>query len=155
MTAIAEAPKKAAPVTELPAPWKILPHRYPFLFLDRVLLLNPGVSGVGLKNITVNEHFMVGSQPNGPLFPAAFMAEALAQMSGVVLRGQPSAEKAVLSYLAAIRDFKFHRTAGPGDQLILFSQRARSFGKLHRFDVSAEVDGEVCAAGEITLAVEG
>jgi 3-hydroxyacyl-[acyl-carrier-protein] dehydratase len=143
---------------------KLLPHRYPFLFVDRVLLLDPGVSGVGVKNVTANEQFFWGwrNKPSaerqtvleGQLFPGAFMAEALAQMSGVVLRGMPGTSGASLSYLAAIRGFRIRRQAGPGDQLILFAQRGRSYGHLFRFKVRAEVDGAECADGEITLALE-
>ena len=140
---------------------KLLPHRYPFLFVDRVLLLDPGVSGVGLKNITANEHFFwgwrsaqAGARSEGQLFPGAFMAEALAQMSGVVLRGLPGASGATLSYLAAIRGFRIRRQAVPGDQLILYANRGRSFSNLCRFKVRAEVDGAECASGEITLALE-
>jgi len=149
---VSDAP--SAPAPGLPTPPQVLPHRYPFLFVDRILALEPGVRGVGLKNVSANEHFFNGHFEGRPVFPGVLTIEALAQFAGVVLRGQAAQGDARISYLACVDELRFRRPIYPGDQLVLHAELERAHGKLHRFKVRAEAGGEVCAEGLLSLALE-
>ena len=138
-------------------PTEVLPHEYPFVYLDRILAIEKGVRGVGVKNVTSNEYFFPGHFRSRPMMPGVLVVESLAQLTGVVLEGaarERREEERRLSYLARIRDMKFRRLVEPGDQLVLFSEIGRRSGSLVRARVRAEVDGKVAAEGEIVLALD-
>ena len=142
---------------DIQRPTDILPHEYPFVFLDRVLAIEKGVRGVGVKNVTSDEYFFRGHFRSRAMMPGVLVVESLAQLTGVVLKeatGGQREEERRLSYLARVRDMKFRRLVEPGDQLVLFSEIGRRAGSLVRAKVRAEVDGEVAAEGEIVLALD-
>ena len=140
---------------------RVLPHAYPFLFVDRVLLLEPGRRGIGLKNVTIDEPCFEGHFPDWPVLPGVLLVEALAQMAGIVWRGGGlSGEGAdggiaagTISYLATVDKFKFRRPVFPGDQVVLMARHLSAWRTLARFEVSAEVDGQPVAEGETAFVV--
>jgi 3-hydroxyacyl-[acyl-carrier-protein] dehydratase len=121
-----------------------LPHRYPFVLVDRVLELDKGKYVRALKNVTINEPFFPGHFPVRPVMPGVLMIEALAQaaaMLALVTQGSgPSEERMV--YLVAIDDARFKRPVGPGDQLILEAWLERMRAGIHRYRARASVDGK-------------
>jgi len=129
-----------------------LPHRYPFLLVDRVLEINVPETLVALKNVTINEPFFTGHFPGLPVMPGVLIIEALAQAGGLlVFEGAGEEKHGSVLYLAGVEKTRFKSPVRPGDQLILrvaLSVRRRS---LWRFDCQAEVDGRVAAVAEITM----
>jgi 3-hydroxyacyl-[acyl-carrier-protein] dehydratase len=137
---------------------RALPHAYPFLFVDRLLVLEPGVRGIGLKNVTIDEPCFQGHFPGRPVFPGVLLVEALSQMAGIVWRGTPVAaeggpSEGRASYLAGVDGFKFRRPVFPGDQVVLFAEHLSSWRTLARFSVRAETDGHAVAEGETAFVV--
>lgn len=133
-----------------------LPHRYPFLLVDRVLECRPGESIRALKNVTYNEPFFPGHFPYRPVMPGVMIIEALAQAAGIlafVTAGVLPDESARL-YFAGIDKARFRRPVEPGDQLILSAKLERSLKGIWRFSAVAQVDGEEAAAAEIMVAPE-
>ena len=124
---------------------KILPHRPPFLLVDRIIELEPGKRIVGIKNVTMNEPFFVGHFPNFPVMPGVLIIEALAQTGGVLaLRDETiGSEKLVL--FAAIEEAKFRRPVVPGDQLRLELEVLQRHTSFARMKGKALVDGKVAA----------
>ena len=134
----------------------ILPHRYPFAMLDRIVELEPGRRGVGWKNISVTEPWFAGHYPEMSIFPGVLIIEAMGQLAGVVFasgfRGSVSAVPRA-GYLAAVRSIKFTRLVRPGDRLVLTAALGTSFGNLTEATVSATVDREPAASGRLAFAV--
>jgi 3-hydroxyacyl-[acyl-carrier-protein] dehydratase len=118
-----------------------LPHGHPFRFVDRVIETDPGKRAVGIKNITYGE----------AILPGVLIIEAMAQIAGIALHSADRPGQTGPSYLAAVRNVKFHRPVTPGDQLRLFAELVAQMDKLARFAVKAEVNGEIVADGEIVL----
>ena len=139
---------------ELEKAARALPHDYPFVFVDKVLTLEAGKRGTGLKNVSANEYYFRGHFRGRPIVPGVLIIEALAQMTGIVLMGhRPAKEDKELSYLARVRDIKFKRPVRPGDQLILYSEITGRTGDLVRAHVKAEARGETVAEGNLVLAM--
>ena len=131
-------------VTEI---MKFLPHRYPFLLVDRIVEMEPPTRIVGLKNVTMNEGFFQGHFPGAPVMPGVLILEAMAQVAGVMLdREMPDEEKCKkLIYFTGIENAKFRRPVVPGDQLrmeIELLHRRSSFGKV---SARALVEGKLAA----------
>ena len=129
-----------------------LPHRYPFLLVDRVLEISMPSSLVALKNVTINEPFFTGHFPDLPVMPGVLIVEALAQAGGLLVFELVGEEKhgAVL-YLASVEKARFKSPVRPGDQLILRVVLTASRTSLWRFDCRAEVDGKIAAEAQITM----
>ncbi len=130
-----------------------LPHRYPFLLVDRVLACEPGVSLLGLKNVSFNEPFFQGHFPAQPVFPGVLIVEALAQGTGLLASLSDAAlGKGVTYYLAAVDNARFKKQVTPGDQLLLHIQYIKHKRHIWSFDCRAEVNGELAASAEIMCA---
>ncbi|HUW55644.1 MAG TPA: UDP-3-O-acyl-N-acetylglucosamine deacetylase [Planctomycetota bacterium] len=123
---------------------KILPHRYPFLMVDRVIELEGYERAVGIKNVTMNEHFFQGHFPGRPMMPGVLQIEAMAQLAGVLLRRKLTEEKK-LALLMGIDEVRFPRPVVPGDQLVLEAVAVRVKTRSGQVRCRASVDGETTA----------
>jgi 3-hydroxyacyl-[acyl-carrier-protein] dehydratase len=134
---------------------KQLPHRYPFLLVDRVLEIDKGKTIKALKNVTINEPFFQGHFPNRPVMPGVLMIEALAQAAALLsfdaLDTSPSDD--TVYYFAGIDGVRFKQPVGPGDQLILLVELLRMKGGIFKFKARAEVDGNLAVEAELTCAL--
>ena len=130
---------------------KKLPHRYPFLLVDRVVELEKDVRIKALKNVTINEPFFTGHFPNRPVMPGVLMLEALAQASALLSFASEGEESdgSRLYYFAGIDGARFKRVVEPGDQLVLESTIERKKASIYKYQTRATVDGEL--AVEATL----
>jgi 3-hydroxyacyl-[acyl-carrier-protein] dehydratase len=130
---------------------KKLPHRYPFLLVDRVLEIERGVRIKALKNVTINEPFFAGHFPIRPVMPGVLMLEALAQTSALLsfesMDTEPGDDTVV--YFVGIDGARFKRPVEPGDQLILESSIDRIKGGIYKYKTRASVDGETAAEAEL------
>jgi len=128
-----------------------LPHRYPFLLVDRVLEVTPDKSLVAIKNVTINEPFFQGHFPQRPVMPGVLMIEALAQASGVLIystiKQLPSKDN--WFYLAAVDNARFKRIVTPGDQLRLEVEIVKRKRDIWKFKTTATVAGELACSAEI------
>lgn len=133
-----------------------LPHRYPFLLVDRVVELEEGKSIRGYKNISINEEVFNGHFPEVPIFPGVMIVEALAQVSGILgfkTLGQKP-EDGYLYLFAGIDKVRFKRQVVPGDRLLLESEVVSERRGIWKFAGKASVDGELAASAEILCAVK-
>jgi len=130
-----------------------LPHRYPFLLVDKVVECEPGVRLLGVKNVTYNEPFFQGHFPQKPIMPGVLILEALAQATGL-LASETAGDELVgmIYYLVGIDKVKFKRPVVPGDQLMLEVRFVKSKRNIWAFECRAEVDGEFVAPAEIRCA---
>ncbi len=129
----------------------LLPHRYPFVLVDRVLSLDPDKEIVALKNVTINEPFFPGHYPHHPVMPGVLIVEAMAQVAALLSfssMGFKKDEKSVY-YFAGIDGARFKRPVTPGDQLIIKVSLIRSMRGLYKFKGVAEVDGQLAAEAEL------
>lgn len=133
---------------------EFLPHRYPFLLIDRVVECEPGVRLLGLKNVTYNEPFFQGHFPNEPIMPGVLILEALAQATGLLASETEPEElgKGMTYYLVGIDKARFKRRVVPGDQLMLEAKFVRSKRNIWSFECKAEVEGEFVASANIMCA---
>ena len=134
-----------------------LPHRYPFLLVDRVVELTPGESVRGYKNITANEAVFNGHFPEQPIFPGVMIVEAMAQTAGVMLGvGMDVIDSELLIYFMNIDKCKFRRKVVPGDVLEMHvtTVRGKPGGKIFKFSGKAVVEGELAAEAEFTAMVD-
>ena len=132
---------------------KILPHRYPFLMVDRVLEFVPGKSLVAIKNVTANEAYFQGHFPGHPVMPGVLILEALAQAGGVLACQSVTAEERIaILYLVGVEQSRFREMVRPGDQLKLSVELTKHKRNLWMFATRAEVDGKVVAEAEIMMA---
>lgn len=129
----------------------LLPHRYPFLFVDKVVELVPGKRIVGLKNLSINESFFFGHFPERAVMPGVLMLEALAQVAGLLaLKSQPAdAEQDGLFFLAGVDAARFRRAVIPGDQLMLEAEISSLKRNIMKHKTRALVDGELACSAEI------
>jgi len=131
---------------------KFLPHRYPFLLVDRIIEINPGKKATGIKNVTCNEEFFQGHFPGNPIMPGVLMIEALAQVAGLLaFRSGATAGKAV--YFMSIERAKFRKPVIPGDQLKLEVSILQQRGNVWKFSGNALVEDKVAAEAEFTAMV--
>lgn len=131
----------------------IIPHRYPFLLVDKVLEIEEGKRVVGLKNVTANEPFFQGHFPDYPVMPGVLIVEALAQVGAIaVLKMEENEGK--LGFLAGIDKCRFKRQVKPGDQLKLEVEIIRMRGAIGKGKGTATVNGEVACQAEIMFALQ-
>jgi 3-hydroxyacyl-[acyl-carrier-protein] dehydratase len=132
-----------------------LPHRYPFLLVDRVLECVPGERLVAIKNVTINEPFFMGHFPLRPVMPGVLIIEAMAQATGLLaFRTIGLPPKDVLYYLVGVQNAKFRRSVEPGDQLVMTVRIQRTIRGIWCFGAKAEVDGVVAVSAEIRCAAK-
>jgi 3-hydroxyacyl-[acyl-carrier-protein] dehydratase len=134
---------------------RIIPHRYPFLLVDRVEAIEGTERCVGIKNVTANEPQFQGHFPGMPVFPGVFMVEAMAQTAAVMVgAGLGLADRNIGVYFMAIDAVKFRRKVGPGDQLRMEVVTKRGGGKVWKFEGRATVDGELACECEFTAMMD-
>ena len=131
---------------------KILPHRYPFLLVDKIISMEKGKRAVGIKNVTMNENFFVGHFPGRPVMPGVLIVEAMAQVGGVMMLS-PEENQGKLAFFMAVDRVKFRKTVLPGDQLVIEVIAGRIKSKTGRVYGKAYVDGKVAAEGELMFAL--
>jgi len=134
---------------------KKLPHRYPFLLVDRVLELERDVRIKALKNVTINEPFFNGHFPSRPVMPGVLMLEALAQASALLSFASEGEESdgSRLYYFAGIDGARFKRIVEPGDQLILESRIERKKASIYKYSTRATVNGDLAVEAELMCTV--
>jgi len=143
----------AASAIELPIDTKgimaLLPHRYPFLLVDRIVALEKGKSISGLKNVTMNEPFFQGHFPGEPVMPGVLMLEGLAQTGGILAILSDPEMLGRLVYFAGVDKARFRRVVRPGDQLIYQLEMIKQKGKITKMAAKAYVDGQLVTEAEL------
>ena len=131
----------------------LLPHRFPFALIDRVIEHVPGKKAVALKNVTINEPQFQGHFPERPLMPGVLIVESMAQVGGIIVTQMPDLPKGLFVF-AGINNVKFRRPVVPGDQLVitceLLSIKRKRFGKVKS---EAHVDGKLVCSGELMFSL--
>ena len=127
----------------------LLPHRYPFLLVDRVVEVEPGKRLLGYKNVTINEPFFQGHFPEKPVMPGVLIIEALAQATGLLAMESEDVAGKAIYYLVGVDKARFKRPVVPGDQLMLEVEVLKQRRGIWTFSGKGTVDGQVCASAEI------
>jgi 3-hydroxyacyl-[acyl-carrier-protein] dehydratase len=132
---------------------ELLPHRYPFLLIDKLVDLVPNESAVGIKNVTFNEPFFQGHFPGRPIMPGVLIIEAMAQTAAcVVVQGMPKSDKRLV-YFMSVENARFRKPVVPGDQLRIHVKKERNRGNVWRFGGEARVDGQLMAEATYTAMI--
>jgi 3-hydroxyacyl-[acyl-carrier-protein] dehydratase len=149
-------PGKSAVTLDIEQIMRRLPHRYPFLLVDRVLECVPGQSIRALKNVTVNEPFFPGHFPHRPVMPGVIVIEALAQACGILafVTANVIPKPETRFYFVGIDKARFRKPVEPGDQIILMATLKRAIKGIWKFDTCAQVDGHEVASAEMMVAPE-
>ena len=124
---------------------EMIPHRYPFLLIDKVTQIVPDATAVGVKNVTVNEPFFQGHFPNRPIMPGVLIIEALAQTSAILVLETTGQKAGSIVYFMTVDNARFRKPIGPGDQVHLHVEKQRSRGNVWKFRGEARVDGKLMA----------
>jgi beta-hydroxyacyl-ACP dehydratase FabZ len=133
---------------------KLLPHRYPFLLIDRVLEMVPGKSAVAMKNVTINEPFFQGHFPQTPIMPGVLIVEAMAQAGGILaFESIPKEKQGALIYFMGMDKVRFRRPVVPGDQLIFKVEILKLRSKVIKMKGDASVDDACVAEAELMASV--
>lgn len=132
---------------------KILPHRYPFVMIDRVVEAIPGKSATGYKNVSINEPQFQGHFPNIPIMPGVLQLEAAAQLSCIVMLLLPEYSKGYIGLFTGLDSVKFKKMVVPGDQLKLTVDLKKFRFPFGKFEFKGEVDGELTVQGELSFAM--
>ena len=131
---------------------KILPHRFPFLLLDRILVCENKKRAVGIKNVTVNEPYFQGHFPDNPIMPGVLILESVAQLGGIMIL-KDYGDKNIVPYLAGVDKVKFRKPVVPGDQLYMETNVIAVRGNMGKVKGVAKVDNEIVFEGEILFAI--
>ena len=131
-----------------------LPHRYPFLLVDKIVSCTPGECITGIKNVTINEEFFNGHFPDEPIMPGVLMVECMAQVSGVLgfISAGLTAEDGYLYLFAGVDKVRFKRRVIPGDQLIIRSKIVMQKQGIYKFDCTVHVENELAVSAQIMIA---
>ena len=133
---------------------KMLPHRYPFLLVDKLIVEEPGVKGVGIKNLTMNELFFQGHFPGNPIMPGVLQIEAMAQTAGCIVMAEEDYENQKRSVLfMSIDGVKFRKPVRPGDQLKMHLEKVKVHRNIFVFKGVAKVDDQVVSEAEVTAMI--
>lgn len=145
-TAETKAGSAPVPVIDIGRIMQMIPHRYPFLMIDKVIDVVPSVSATGIKNVSINEPFFQGHFPQRPVMPGVLIIEAMAQTAAVLVVHSlgPNAE-GKLVYFMTVEGARFRRPVGPGDQLHIHVVKERSRGNVWKFTAEAKVAGTLVA----------
>ncbi|PWL17818.1 3-hydroxyacyl-[acyl-carrier-protein] dehydratase FabZ [Falsochrobactrum shanghaiense] len=130
-----------------------LPHRYPFLLIDRIIDIDGEDSATGIKNVTINEPHFMGHFPNKPIMPGVLIIEAMAQTAGAITVLNMGADAPGVVYFMTIDKAKFRRPVVPGDQLRLHVKKVKKRGNISKYECTAEVDGIKVAEAEVAAMV--
>jgi 3-hydroxyacyl-[acyl-carrier-protein] dehydratase len=131
---------------------KIIPHRYPFLLVDRIIEIEPQKRAVGIKNVTVNEYFFNGHFPEKPVMPGVLIIEAMAQVGGIAML-DCDMYRGKIAFFAGIDNAKFRRPVVPGDQLRMEAEIIRMRGNMGKIQAKAYVDGHIVAEADLLFAL--
>ncbi|CAI5489595.1 unnamed protein product [Closterium sp. Naga37s-1] len=134
---------------------ELLPHRYPFLLVDRVIEYQPGVTAVGIKNVTVNDNFFPGHFPERPIMPGVLMVEAMAQLGGIVMLTDDFGGKRDAFFFAGVDGVRWRKPVTPGDTLVMrmtLTKYQKRFG-IAKLAGKAYVGGDLVCEGEFMLAL--
>ncbi|EHK55147.1 3-hydroxyacyl-ACP dehydratase FabZ [Allomesorhizobium alhagi] len=129
---------------------KLLPHRYPFLLVDKIIEIDEDNSAIGIKNVTINEPHFQGHFPEQPVMPGVLIVEAMAQTAGAICIRSQNTDKPSLVYFMTIDNAKFRRPVVPGDRLEIHVKKLKKRGNIWRFACEAMVDGAKAAEAEIS-----
>lgn len=132
----------------------IIPHRYPFLLIDRVTEIKLKKSIVGIKNVTANEPQFTGHFPNRPVMPGVLIIEAMAQLSAVLVAKSMESTQDKEVFFMSIDETKFRKVVEPGDTIKMYAEIIQNRGTVWKFKAYAEVDGKVAAEGVFTAMVK-
>jgi len=128
---------------------ELLPHRYPFILVDRILALEKGKSITGLKNVSINEYFFQGHFPGDPVMPGVLILEGMAQVGGILACLSNREMIGKLVYFAGVDKARFRKVVGPGDQLIFKLEMIKQKGKLSKMSGKAYVDDQLVTEAEL------
>ncbi|REJ75915.1 MAG: 3-hydroxyacyl-[acyl-carrier-protein] dehydratase FabZ [Acidobacteria bacterium] len=128
---------------------EILPHRYPFLMVDKIIELEPRVRIVGVKQVTANEHFFEGHFPEAPVMPGVLQIEALAQVGAILALREFEGRKNLIPFFSGIEKARFRKPVVPGDTLLLEVTALRIGSRVQKMRGEAKVDGAITAEAEI------
>lgn len=143
-----------APTHNIQEIMKLLPHRYPFLLIDRVLEMVPGKNAVAMKNVTINEPFFQGHFPQAPIMPGVLIIEAMAQAGGILaFESIPKEKQGALIYFMGMDKVRFRRPVVPGDQLIFKVEILKLRSKVIKMKGDASVDDVRVAEAELMASV--
>jgi 3-hydroxyacyl-[acyl-carrier-protein] dehydratase len=131
---------------------EIIPHRYPMLLVDRIIELEPMKRAVGIKNVTINEHFFLGHFPEKPVMPGVIILEAMAQVGGVAML-YPEEYRGKLAFFAGMDRVKFRKPVTPGDQLYMVAEIIKLRGTIGKVWAEAFVEGQIVAEAEFLFAL--
>lgn len=132
----------------------LIPHRYPFLLVDRIKEFKENDSIIGIKNVTINEPYFVGHFPSRPVMPGVLIIEALAQLSAVLVAKSMDNSEDKEVFFMSIEESKFRKVVEPGDTLVMHASIKQSRGAVWKFDAYAEVEGKVVMQGKFTAMVK-
>ncbi|MBL6455070.1 3-hydroxyacyl-ACP dehydratase FabZ [Belnapia sp. T6] len=133
---------------------RAIPHRYPFLLVDRIVEVQKNVSCVGIKNVTINENFFQGHFPEHPVMPGVLIVESMAQTAAVLVVETLGPEaRGKLVYFMSVEGAKFRKPVGPGDQLRIHVRKDRQRSNIWKFAAEAKVDGKIVAEATYTAMI--
>jgi len=153
---VAKAEKKELGTADVVRILKLLPHRYPFLLVDKIVDMDGDNSAVGIKSVTINEPFFQGHFPNFPVMPGVLLIEGMAQTAGALCVANLTASyEPQLVYFMSIDRARFRRPVVPGDTVHYHMTKKRNRGRVWRFEGKAKVNGQLVAEAEISAMIVG